>query len=81
MRAASRDEIVPVQEASIFVLFSDLALVKARLSSASGVQIRHEGFTEAGVTIVADLPEANAEHITRMITDVTSGRVSITRKQ
>jgi putative IMPACT (imprinted ancient) family translation regulator len=54
--------------------------VKARLSSASGVQIRHESFTEAGVTITADLPEANAEHITRMITDVTSGRASITRE-
>jgi uncharacterized YigZ family protein len=81
LRAAPRVEIVPVQEASIFVVFFDLALVKARLSSASGVQIRHESFTEAGVTITADLPEANAEHITRMITDVTSGRAAITRKQ
>jgi hypothetical protein len=33
------------------------------------------------VTITADLPEENAEHIIRMITDVTSGRASITRKQ
>src|SRR5689334_23325152 len=81
LRTAPRVEIVPVQEASIFVSFSDLALVKARLSTASGVQIRHESFTEAGVTITADLPDANAEHITRMITDVTSGRASITRKQ
>jgi putative IMPACT (imprinted ancient) family translation regulator len=81
LRAAPRVEIVPVRESTIFVLFSDLALVKARLSSASGVQIRHESFTEAGVNITADLLEANAEHIIRMITDVTSGRASITRKQ
>jgi uncharacterized YigZ family protein len=81
LRAAPRIEIVPVQEATIFVPFSDHALVKARLSSASGVQIRHESFTEAGVNITADLPEADAEPLVRMLTDVTSGRASITRKQ
>jgi len=47
----------------------------------TGVQIRHESFTEAGVTIIADFPEANAEQIAQMITDVTSGRASIARKQ
>jgi uncharacterized YigZ family protein len=80
LRAAKRVEIVPVQEATIFAPFSDLALVKARLSGASGVQIRNESFTEAGVTITADLPEAAASHIVRMITDITSGRVSISIK-
>jgi hypothetical protein len=44
-RANKRVEIVPVQEATIF----DLALVKAQLASASGVQIRTESFTETGV--------------------------------
>jgi len=33
------------------------------------------------VIITADLPEANAETITQMITDVTSGRASIAREQ
>jgi uncharacterized YigZ family protein len=80
LRASKRVEIVPVQEATIFVPFSDLALVKARLSSASGVQIRNENFTEAGVIITADLPKAAAPHIVRMITDITSGRVSISIK-
>jgi uncharacterized YigZ family protein len=81
LRAASRIEIVATQEATIFVPFSDLARVKARLSSASGVHIRNESFTEAGVSIVADLPETSAQHIVRMITDVTSGRALILRKQ
>jgi uncharacterized YigZ family protein len=80
LRSTKRVEIVPVREATIFVPFSDLALVKARLSSASGVQIRRESFTETGVTITADFPEADAEHITRMIADITSGRASIMRK-
>ena len=81
LRAAPRVEIVPVQEVSIFVLFSDLALVKARLSSASGVQIRNESFTEAGVTITADLPRVSAQLIVRMITDATRGNASVAVKE
>jgi len=59
---------------------SDAALVKARLARIPGVHLRHEGFTKTGVTITADLPEAAAPHIVRMITDITSGRVSISIK-
>jgi uncharacterized YigZ family protein len=81
LRAAKRVEIVPVQEATIFVPFPDLVLVRARLSRASGVQIRNERFTEAGVTITADLPKASAEHIIRMITDVTSGNALVAVKE
>ena len=80
LRAATLVEIVAVQEATLFVLFSDLALVKARLASIAGVHLRHESFTETGVTITADLPEAAVPHIVRMITDVTSGRASISIK-
>jgi uncharacterized YigZ family protein len=81
LRAANRVEIVPVQEVTIFVPFSDLALVKARLSNASGVQVRHESFTEAGVTITADLPKESAQPIIRMITDVTRGNASVAMKE
>jgi len=78
--AATLVEIVPVQEATIFVPFSDASLVRARLSSITGVHLRHESFTETGVTITADLPEATAPHVVRMITDITSGRASISIK-
>jgi tetrahydrodipicolinate N-succinyltransferase len=61
----------------MFLSFSDAALVKARLASLLGVYIRHESFANAGVTITADLPEANARRIVWMITDLTSGRASI----
>jgi putative IMPACT (imprinted ancient) family translation regulator len=80
LRAAPRVEIIPVQEVSISVLFADLALVKARLSSVSGVQICNESFTEAGVTITADLPKAASQPIIRMITDVTRGNASMAVK-
>jgi len=81
LRAASLVEVVAVQEVTISAAFSDLALIKARLSSVPGVQIRQESFTEAGADIVADLPAANAGQIIRVITDVTSGRTAIAVKE
>jgi len=80
LRAATLVEIVAVQEATIFISFSDAALVKARLVAIPGVHLRHEGFTDMGMTITADLPEAAAPDIVRMITDVTGGRASISIK-
>lgn len=81
LRAAPLVEIVAVQEAAIFVPFSDLALVKARLAGIAAVQIRHESYTDTGVNITADLPEESAERIVRMLTDITSGRASIQVKR
>jgi uncharacterized YigZ family protein len=75
--AAQLIEVVPVQEASITVPFSDLALVKARLNGTPGVRIHQESFTETGATLTAELPEANARHIVQMITDITSGRALV----
>ncbi len=77
LRAGKLVEIVAVREATITVTFSDLALVKARLASSAGVQIRHESFTETGATLTVDLPEASAPQIARMIMDITSGRASV----
>jgi putative IMPACT (imprinted ancient) family translation regulator len=59
------------------VTFSDLALVKARLASTVGVQIRQESFAETGATLVVDLPEVSAPQIIRLILDVTSGRALV----
>jgi uncharacterized YigZ family protein len=78
LRAGKLIEIVATYEAMITVAFSDLAIVKARLGSTAGVRIRQETFTEAGAIIAVDLPNAQALHITRMITDITSGRASVT---
>jgi uncharacterized YigZ family protein len=77
LRAGKLVEIVAVREATITVTFSDLVLVKARLASIAGVRIRQERFTEAGATLMVDLPDANAPQITRMIADITSGRASV----
>ena len=57
--------------------FSDLALVKVRLGSIAHIRIRQERFNEAGAIITADLPEAEAPQIIRMIMDITSGRATV----
>jgi len=77
LRAATLVEVVAVQEAIITALFSDLALVKARLTVVEGVRVRSESFTETGAVIAASLPEASAPQIVRMLADLTSGRVHV----
>ncbi|SCZ07326.1 IMPACT family protein [Microvirga guangxiensis] len=77
LRTATLIEIVAVQDATIVTSFSDLALVKARLGNIAGVQISSESFTETGSIIKASLPESAAQQIVQMLTDMTSGRVSI----
>jgi uncharacterized YigZ family protein len=77
LRAASLVEIVAAQEATIVATFSDLALVKARLAGLRDVQIQSETFTETGAIIKATLPEAIAQQVAQLLTDVTSGRAQI----
>lgn len=77
LRAGTLVEVVAVREATITVPFSDLALVKARLASTVGVQIRQESFAETGATLMVDLPEVSAPQIIRLIMDVTSGRALV----
>ncbi|MBF9232180.1 IMPACT family protein [Microvirga alba] len=79
LRASPLVEILAVQETTIIATFSDLALVRARLASVGGVQVLGESFTETGAVIKAALPEAAAQQIVQMITDVTSGRARISR--
>jgi hypothetical protein len=61
-------------------VFAGHRQVNATVTGPEHKRVRNENFTEAGVTITADLPEAAAPHIVRMITDITSGRVSISIK-
>jgi len=77
LRASALVEIRAVQEVVIVTTFSDLALVRARLTSVAGVRIQRESFTESGAVIEAALPEEAAQQIAQMVTDATSGRVRI----
>jgi putative IMPACT (imprinted ancient) family translation regulator len=77
LRTGKRVEIVAVREATITVAFSELVLVKARLASTANIRLRRESFTEAGATLMVDLPRATTSQIARMTADITSGRASV----
>ena len=77
LRASCLVEIRALKEVVIVAAFSDLALVKARLTSAGDVQVLSESFTETGAVITAAVPEASIGQVVQMITDITSGRARV----
>lgn len=77
LRELPKVELVARVGARITCLFSDLALVKARLSAISDVRVETENFLPTGAEFVVALPEAEAAAIARMVTDITSGRAII----
>lgn len=54
--------------------FSDLARVKARLQAIVDLGIAEEQFTATGADLVLRVPEAEVEAVSRLISDLTSGR-------
>jgi uncharacterized YigZ family protein len=77
LRAADLVEIFPMVGATLSVGFSDLALVKARLSSIAELQIRSEAFGAEGAELTVSLPESEAQRIAAVVSDSTSGRVRL----
>jgi putative IMPACT (imprinted ancient) family translation regulator len=64
---------------SIEVQFSDLALLKARLTALPDAGVTAEQFVGTGAVLNVNIAAANAESILRMVTDLTSGRAIIDR--
>lgn len=78
LRQAEKTAVVPSVGVRIVCLFSDLALVKARLMAAPDVGLESEIFTETGANLTFKLPVAMAESLIRMVGDITSGRAEVT---
>ena len=77
LRAASKTEHVERAALSVSLGFSDLALVKARLSAFAGLVMDDETFHESGARLSFRIPAEKAEEIGRLIVDLTSGRAEI----
>jgi len=77
LRAMAKVELVARTEARVTCVFSDLALVKARLAAMDGVRIDAETFLPTGAELVVALPEAEAPGIARMLVDITAGRTIV----
>ncbi|WP_047454272.1 YigZ family protein [Rhizobium rhizogenes] len=79
LQAAEKTKIVPMVSVSIEVQFSDLALLKARLTALPDAGVTAEQFVGTGAVLNVNIAAANAESILRMVTDLTSGRAIIDR--
>lgn len=77
LRAAAKTEYVERVALSVSLGFSDLALVKARLSALAGLVMDEETFHARGARLAFRVPAEKAEEISRMIADLTSGRAGI----
>jgi len=77
LRTMDKIELVVRVEARVTCVFSDLALVKARLAAAPGVRIDNERFIDTGAELAVALPEKSADAIARMLVDITAGRATV----
>jgi uncharacterized YigZ family protein len=77
LRAAPMIEVKPSVRGVVRLEFSDLARLKARLLSVADLAIAEEQFTATGADIVLRVPEAELETVSRLISDLTSGRAEL----
>lgn len=77
LKGASLIEVKPTVQGIVSLEFSDLARVKARLQAYADLTIAEERFTDTGADIVVRLPEGDMETVSRMVSDMTSGRAAL----
>ncbi|MGF9565390.1 YigZ family protein [Neorhizobium sp. JUb45] len=77
LRAATMVEVKPTIAARVSFEFSDLARMKARLLAVNELAITEEQFTATGADLVLRVPEAEIETVSRLISDLTSGRAEL----
>lgn len=78
LRGAEKLELVDTVPALVTCGFGDLALLQARLGAVPGVTLQNPAFPATGPELLLDVPRAEAEAIARLVTDLTSGRATMT---
>lgn len=76
LRAAEKREIIPLVSGVCAVGFSDLALVKSRLTAIPHL-VLSESFTAEGVDLTVTLREGDEDQAIRLVRDLTSGRSNL----
>ncbi|TNM66352.1 IMPACT family protein [Aliirhizobium smilacinae] len=77
IKAAALVEVKPSVQGKLSLDFADLARVKARLQSVTDLSIAEEHFNETGADILLRVPEAETETVSRLVSDLTSGRAEL----
>jgi uncharacterized YigZ family protein len=73
LRAAEKIELVETLRATITCAFTDLALIKARLT-ARGVMIASESFTDTGAVLTICMRQDVADEMTALVADISRGK-------
>lgn len=76
LRAADKREIIPMVSGICAVSFSDLALVKSRLTAIPHL-VLDESFTAEGVDLTVTLRQGDEPRAIRLVRDLTSGRSNL----
>ena len=76
LRAAEKREIIPLVSGLCAVGFSDLALVKSRLTAIPHLVLA-ESFTAKGVDLTVTLRQGDEDQAIRLVRDLTSGRSNL----
>lgn len=76
LRAADKREIIPMVSGTCAVSFSDLALVKSRLTAIPHL-VLDESFTAEGVDLTVTLRQGDEPQAIRLLRDLTSGRSNL----
>ena len=76
LRQAEKREIIPMVTGGCAVGFSDLALVRARLTAFAHLVLA-EAFTAQGVDLTVTLRQGDEDQAARLVRDLTSGRSSL----
>jgi len=76
LRQAEKREIIPMVTGGCAVGFSDLALVKARLTAIPHLVLA-ETFTAQGVDLTVTLSRGDEDQAAQLVRDLTSGRSSL----
>ncbi|MGO4670853.1 IMPACT family protein [Bosea sp. 2RAB26] len=77
LRAAETVALVEAASATITCAFGDLARVQARLGERPGVQVRDQAFTDTGAVLSVSVPKLEADLVSQLVRDITSGRAAI----
>jgi uncharacterized YigZ family protein len=77
LREAAKTPLIETVSAAITCGFSDLALVGARLGALMDIRISDQTFTASGAVLSVAVPTHEVDNVTRLVTDLTSGRAVI----
>jgi len=77
LREGKKVALVETATATITCPFGDLARVQARLEALPGVQLRDQAFTGTGAVLSLSVPKEETDLVTRLATDLSSGRALV----